>query len=938
MDTELLQGFIKQAEGYLPTIRGGILVCAQEGNLYGELHTAVREVESIKSAASIIGLDDVAQVGAELEKKLKKSVSKKEPLADEEARQLLDKLTELEVLLTKIHFSIDDSSEDVADFIEESFENLQINLPAEEIVEPIETLEETEETEEEFEIDDEMLEIFTLEAEDIVRAINANLEILGKTPNNREALLEIRRNAHTLKGSAGIVGLKQLSDLAHRVEDLLDHLAENEIESNEKIFELLLTSTDCFEALGRSENSAQLTKKIALTYQNFDKIMASLIGDETPTNTPLLENTPDDEEIPDSESNPKSKIQSPKSVVRVSLEKLDDLVNIVSGLIISRSVFEQRLAEFDRQIEELHHSTLRLQRSTTKLETDSSADLLAIQSPNSRFQIPDSRFSSSQLTTLNSQLFDTLEFDRYTELHQTTRELIETTTDTSAISSELHNLKGNLDLLFENQRRLIDEMQEKLLRLRMVSFGSLAIRLQRTVRVISEEEDKSVELFIEGENLEVDTQILDALIEPLLHLLRNAVAHGIEPPETRRILGKPEYGKIVVRLASEGTHISLTVSDDGRGISASSLKNKAVNNGFISAEKAALMTDGEAFELAFLPGLTTAEKLSQVSGRGVGLNIVKNGIARQQGAILIDAELQKGTTFTIRLPMALAVTRAILVKANQQTFAFPLKLVKHIADISAKHLKKDNKSLQFGDVHYKCSHLNELLDMSVNAVSNNPNIPVLLLDTLESPCALIVDEIIKTEEIVIKPLGNPLQNLRELLGATILGDGSIVPVLDVVYLLKNVKSQKPQVPNSNAPQTRDKELKTKNKELTIMIVDDSPSVRQLTSNIVKNAGWTAIIAKDGLEALEILQEIGKPPDIILTDVEMPRMNGYDLLASMKQQENLKTIPVVMITSRSSHKHRQKGVDLGVSDYLAKPFDDKKLIDIIKNLTQSSSLR
>ena len=267
MDTELLQGFIKQAEGYLPTIRGGILVCAQEGNLYGELHTAVREVESIKSAASIIGLDDVAQVGAELEKKLKKSVSKKEPLADEEARQLLDKLTELEVLLTKIHFSIDDSSEDVADFIEESFENLQINPPAEEIVETIETLEETEETEEEFEIDDEMLEIFTLEAEDIVRAINANLEILGKTPNNREALLEIRRNAHTLKGSAGIVGLKQLSDLAHRVEDLLDHLAENEIESNEKIFELLLTSTDCFEALGRSENSAQLTKKIALTYQ-----------------------------------------------------------------------------------------------------------------------------------------------------------------------------------------------------------------------------------------------------------------------------------------------------------------------------------------------------------------------------------------------------------------------------------------------------------------------------------------------------------------------------------------------------------------------------------------------------------------------------------------------------------------------------------------------
>ena len=937
MDTELLQGFIKQAEGYLPTIRGGILVCAQEGNLYGELQTALREVESLKSAATIIGLDAVTQVSTEFDKKLKKLVGKKEPLNDEEARQLLDKLTELEIVIMNIHFNMDDSSENMADFIEESFENLQIHPPAEEIVETIEILEETEETEEEFEIDDEMLEIFTLEAEDIVRAINTNLETLEKTPNNREAVLEIRRNAHTLKGSAGIVGLKQLSDLAHRVEDLLDYLAENEIESNEKIFELLLTSTDCFEALGRSESSAQLTKKIALTYQNFDKIMASLTESEMPTDAPLSETSPEYEVIADSESNPKSKIQVPKPVVRVSLEKLDDLVNIASGLIISRSVFEQRLAEFERQIEELHHSTRRLQRSTTKLETDSSAELMTIQSPNARFQLPNYTFSGSQLSNLNSQLFDTLEFDRYTELHQTTRELIETTTDTSAISSELHNLKGNLDLLFESQRRLIDEMQEKLLRLRMVSFGSLSVRLQRTVRVVSEEEDKLVELLIEGENLEVDTQILDALIEPLLHLLRNSVAHGIEPPETRRILGKPEYGKIVVRLASEGTHISLTVSDDGRGISASSLKDKAVNNGFISEEKAALMSDNEAFELAFLPGLTTAEKLSQVSGRGVGLNIVKSGIARQQGTILIDSELQKGTTFTMRLPMALAVARAILVKANQQTFAFPLKLVKHITEISAKNLEKDNNTFQFNDVHYKVSHLNELLGISVNSASNNPNVPILLLDTLENPCALIVDDIIKTEEIVIKPLGKPLQNLRELLGATILGDGNIVPVLDVVYLLKQQLSNSKFQAQNQEIEPQKPETETRDLNPLVMIVDDSPSVRQLTSNIVKNAGWTAIIAKDGLEALEILQEIVKLPDIILTDVEMPRMNGYDLLASMKQQENLKAIPVVMITSRSSQKHRQKGVDLGVSDYLSKPFEEKKLIEIIKNLTRSSSL-
>ncbi|MDQ3088210.1 MAG: Hpt domain-containing protein [Acidobacteriota bacterium] len=724
MDTELLQGFIKQAESCLPKIRGGILVCAQEGNLYGELHTSLREIESLKSAAVILGCFDVANVSEELEQYLKLLVGSKEPVSDDKSRRLLDKLTELEVLLTNIHFSIDDSSENVADFVEESFGHLQLNPPSEEIVE---ALAETVETEEEFEIDDEMLEIFALEAEDIVRAINANLEILSKTPNSREALLEIRRNAHTLKGSAGIVGLKHLSDLAHRVEDLLDYLAEDDIESNEQIFELLLTSTDCFEALGNGESSAQLTKKIARTYQSFDEVITLLTKGETQetSSNPTAE-------ISDSHTesaNPKSQIPNPKSVVRVSLEKLDDLVNIVSGLIISRSVFEQRLGEFDRQIEELHNSTLRLQRSTNKLETDFSTDLLTV--PNSKFQIQSSSFrlENPQSTIHNPQSFDALEFDRYTEFHQTTRELIETTTDTSAISGELHNLKGNLELLFDGQRRLIEEMQDKLLRLRMVSFGSLSIRLQRTVRVVCDEEGKSAELFIEGENLEVDTQILDALIEPLLHLLRNAVAHGIEPPETRRMLGKSESGKISLCLSSEGTHIVLTVADDGRGISVSALKDKAAGNSFISKEKAAAMTDAEAFELAFLLGLTTAEKLSQVSGRGVGLTIVKTGVARQQGTILIDSEFQKGTTFTIRLPMALAVTRAILVKANRQTFAFPLKLVKHITDISAKHLEKSIKSVRLGDVNYKVSHLNELLNMPIS-VSNNPNIPLLLLDTL----------------------------------------------------------------------------------------------------------------------------------------------------------------------------------------------------------------
>jgi len=873
----------------------------------------------------------------------------------------------------------DDFSIDFDNFIEESFANLQFNSPLKNAVIPdTESLEDfpVEETAEdefeiaddEFEIDEEMLEIFALEAEDLLRNINVNLAILAEQPTSREALLEIRRNAHTFKGSAGIVGLKKPSELAHRVEDLLDYMAEHEIAGNEKIFEILLASTDCLSALTSGENSGQLTKKIHRIYEEFDEIFASLAAPTAAASAPLTtkkentENTQfqppkivaDSEIANNADSNQKAQTQPAKSVVRVSLEKLDDLVKIVHGLVISRSVFEQRLSEFDRQIEELHHTTHRLQRSTAKLETDFEADMLNVQIQDSRFKIQDSEFKiqdsgfQSQVSPAenpkskiqNPKSFDALELDRYTDFHQSTRELVETASDAFAINAALDSLRGNLETLYDSQRRLIEEMQDKLLRIRMVNFGSLSARLIRTARVTCDEENKQAELYIEGESLEIDTQILDSLIEPLLHLLRNAIAHGVELPDTRRLLGKSEKGKITLRVANEGMHVILTISDDGRGISAPALKEKAVRNNLISREKAASMTDAEAHELIFLPGLTTAEKLSQTAGRGVGMNIIKTAVERQQGTISIVSEPQKGATFTLRLPMALAVTRALLVKAGEQTFAFPLGLVKQITEISGDNIEKAKreKNLQFGSNKYELLHLNELLGLDSHK-SNRENVRVLLLDISDSPCALLIDDIIKPEEIVIKPLGTPLQNMPELIGAAILGDGQIAPVLDLFYLL-NRKAQSSKLKVQSQPEIQNSFLETKSKIqnpkskiLNVLIVDDSPSVRHLTSNIIKNAGFQAIVAKDGLEALEILQSSNDLPDIILTDVEMPRMDGYDLLSSLKRSAVLQSIPVVMITSRTSEKHRRKAFDLGVSEYLTKPFDDLILIEIIEYLTR-----
>ena len=961
MESEILQGFIKQAEDNLPMIRGAILVCAQHGNTFGELDNALRQIVSLKEASLIIGFEKIAEILTDVEERLIVFAALKQPMTDRQSHNLLDKITQFEVLLTKINFSADDFSDNIDDFVEESFGQFELNLSEKqgfaektgfEIDNDIFSEAEISEKkfsateEEEFEIDEEMLEIFAIEAEDLVRSISVNLETLVEKPNDREALMEIRRNAHTLKGSAGIIGLKKLSEVAHRVEDLLDFLADNDIAGDDKIFELLLTSTDCFAALASGENSEQLNGKISRIYADFDKITASLKKEaEQISDAPDVNSNVENSVAIENNETPDNQLQTAnnqaRSVVRVSLEKLDDLVKIVSDLVISRSVFEQRLLELEQQINELHNSTRRLQSSTNKLEIDFEADKL--QTANSKFQTASSGLNSTFISQHLSSDFDALEFDRYTEFHQTTRELVETTGDTSAINAELDNLKINLETLFENQRRLIEDMQDKLLRLRMVYFGSLSARLQRTVRVTGDEEGKSAELLIEGENLEVDTQILDSLIEPLLHLIRNAVAHGIEPPETRRLIGKPENGKISLRVYSEGTHVIVVITDDGRGISVSALKEKAVQNKIITREKADSMSEEEAFSLIFLPGLTTADKLSQVSGRGIGMNIIKTGVERNGGTISLTSETHKGTSFTLRLPMSLAVTRALLVKSGDQTFAFPLNLVKHISEISAENLNKANDVIRLGEINYKVLHLNKILKATSSNGSITGNVPFLLIDILESPCALIVDSIIKTEEIVIKPLGNPLQNLDELLGATILGDGSVVPILDLIYLLnsqvQNPKSKAqnpPEMPSPIQPNElkiqEDKGQRKKDKGQRIMIVDDSPSVRHLTSNIIKNAGWTAIVAKDGLEALEILQDESELPDVILTDVEMPRMDGYELLAAIKRQENLREIPVVMITSRAGDKHRQKAFGLGVSEYLTKPFDDTKLIDVVKHLT------
>lgn len=979
MKAEILREFIKNTHSRLPEICGGITAYWQNTEAIGEIEKSLAFVQIIKNEARTLGLDEISQTAATISGELQEVIFARNIITTEQNQFLLEQILNLEYLLALTGESADgiciEENELNEDFFGELelgnviktekpddfslFEELNLESDA-----PAEFKAEEWGDADEFEIDAEMLEIFALEAEDHLKNMSANLALLEDAPDTPDALLEIRRSAHTLKGSAGIVGFKKISALAHRVEDLLDYIAENEIAGNKEVFELLHASTDCLESLTRAPDSVELDHKMSEIYKRFDslgeKLKEAPLAAETilepeivetnrsidsfekaEENIPViepelfpetilpLEEAPVREmfELPETlhNANPQQ-----RSVVRVSLEKLDNLVELVSEMIAGRSVFERRLVEFEQQIQELVQTTNRLRRSTSKLEVDYEARTLG--SKPAGFQNYSQTTNPQLFFDNKDREFDSLEFDHYTEFHQTTRDLIETAGDVSAIYHEFDNLFGNLGSLFDAQRYLVEEMQESLMRLRMVPLNSIAARLQRTVRVTANEEGKQADLKIENGDTEIDTQILDSFVEPLLHLLRNAVAHGIETADARKRFGKPEKGKITLRVYSEGTHIVFVISDDGRGISAASLKEKAVAAGFISRQEADGLTEEEAFSLIFLPGLSTAPEINEVSGRGVGMNIVKSNIERRQGTISIKSELEKGTSFTIRLPMSLAVTRALLIKANEQTFAFPIKLVKQIVEVSPAEHKKIHveRQININGVLYKFFDFNELINTPLKSGFSNEKVSVLLIETSEATYALAVDQILRPEEIVIKPLGSLLRNVSELIGATILGDGSVAPVLDLAYLIKAKEKIRTSRESTKLSGTVDSAAAA---QKFVLIVDDSPSVRHINSKLIKTSGWQPLAAKDGLEALEILQNSRELPVAIMTDVEMPRMDGYEFLAAIKRQEKLREIPVIMITSRAGEKHRRKAYDLGVSAYISKPFEENELIEKITELTK-----
>jgi chemosensory pili system protein ChpA (sensor histidine kinase/response regulator) len=1027
-DPAILLAFVDEARGYLPGIRDGVVRYLADESLSSEIQSAYRLAHTIAGAASMVGLDELSAFARGTENVLEEYALVGGALAHERGAEVLAQLDEIEQRLAVIAdvaaSSLPaDQAEPAAPSIHDafsfedappSFDDARAAALDEDLggAEPLsfgnEGLEEGAADED---IDPEMLEIFRLEAEEHLRTISASLVVLDRTPGDRPTLKDIRRSAHTLKGAAAVVGFQSVTKLAHRMEDLLDALYDNEQPATPALTSLLLAATEQLEQLVGGTPPSELAHSLETTYHQFDSVLPVVQAGGTvevieglataarheaaaPTVAAPVEAVAKADAVSPVEASAEVRAESAEAeerrtavariaaaqrhvapdareqqaetepgeaealpatsaaseaamadaaaaagarqFVRVPLAKLDSVSKLMGELVISRTALEQRVAQLEQQVVELHHSTGRLRRASGQIESEYETTALlrgpVYAAAGAEARVAGSTALTTPAPTGGGHGFDDLEFDRYTEFHRLTREMAEATSDSLAVRTELENLLGDFDSLLNRQRRLANDVQESVMRMRMVPLRTLATRLHRTVRVTADRQGKQAELILEGDTLELDSQVLDSMSEPLLHMLRNSVGHGLETPEVRRSHRKPARGRVWLSAYHEGTQAVLRVRDDGRGLDADQLRKKAVSGGFISSDRAAALSDADVMSLVFIQGLSTAEKVTDVSGRGVGMDIVRDTVQKLRGTITIDSTPNEGTSFTIRLPLTLAVIRALVVKVHGQPFAIPLAALQQIlrlgAEDSAKVLR--DRVVSMNNKLLPVVRLSEALE-----ISEGPDVPtrlpVLIVRVGESEVALVVDDIVEGREVVIKSLGRHLQRVRGIMGATIFGDGSVVPILNVVDLLGKHEAEAvtTHVPVAAAPARKQRDT------LTVLIVDDSPSVRRVMTNLIKGASWTPLTAKDGLDALEMLRNATALPDVVLTDIEMPRMDGYELLAALKANEVLARLPVAMITSRAGEKHRRKALDNGAADYLTKPYSDEQLLSMVRRMSDDS---
>ena len=591
---------------------------------------------------------------------------------------------------------------------------------------------------------------------------------------------------------------------------------------------------------------------------------------------------------------------------RIDAELLEDLLNAAGEISIYHSRLSQQIKSIEFHVEEMEQTVSRLRGQLRKLEIETEAQIM-----------------HGHQDTLVAQDFDPLELDRYSNIQQLSRALAESASDMGSLKDLLQTLTAEAETLLVQQSRVTAELQDGLMRTRMVPFQQHVPRLTRLVRQAASEAGTKAELAVEGASGELDRQVLDKMLPPFEHMMRNAIVHGIESPRDRLAAGKPAGGRITIRLQREGAEMVIDVADDGAGLDVDAIRRAAFEKGLLQPDSK--ITDEGIMQLILTPGFSTAEKVTQSAGRGVGMDVVANEIKQLGGSLQISSVIGQGTNFTIRLPFTLAITQALIVRTGAEVYALPLPTVEGVVRVSRSELEnllsQSEPSYEYGEQVYRFRHLGMYLGgQSAQLPEEDAFVPIILVRAGDHSAALLTDEMIASQEIVVKSIGPQLASIRGISGATILGDGSIVLILDINAL---VRAGAPVVELKNAAPTPVDERPL------ALVVDDSITVRRVMEKFLERNGLRVMTAKDGLDAIRVLQDA--KPNIILLDIEMPNMDGYEFATHVRNDDRVSDVPIIMITSRVGDKHRARAIEIGVNDYLGKPYQDSQLLDSIRRL-------
>lgn len=760
-------------------------------------------------------------------------------------------------------------------------------------------------------VDEKLLEGFFQEAPDQARYLVDLARNMAAGQADSSDLVAARRVAHTLKGSGAIIGLRGLASLGHHLEDILEHFERQGGQVAKPAADALLDAAYCLEQMvGYTAGSDEYPRQAQGVLQNVLDL-ANRIDRGESLDSPLLRLPAEAASAPTPPAPAAAgPTHLPAAALRVGVERVDELFRVSGEVSVHSAAMEARIKALAERSHELLAQNLRVQKRLFELETLVDVRALAMMRARTRRSDEDA--------------FDPLEMDQYSELHNTAHALMEEAADARVLALRLEDGIAGLGSVQARQDRLAKDLQHLVIGTRMTAAGVLESRLQRNVRSTCQATGKQAVLVLEGGDTGIDSDVLNRLAEPLLHLLRNAVDHGLEPPAERRVAGKDEVGRIELALSRQGQQVVLRCRDDGRGLDLPAIRRRAAERGLVAADLP--LAEDEVARLVLLPGFSTRDEVSEVSGRGIGLDVVRGWAAAIGGSVRIESRTGLGCTVELRFAASLSTIQSLIVEAGGQRFALASLHIEQAVPRGAGSFEYLGERLvyRWGKRVLPALQLADAVGVPAAAGKPLDQCDAVILELDHKTQALVVDRLVDSRELLVKSPGPYARHVRGVMGLSILGDGGVAVNLDLAQLLAPGAG-----PRRHAPAAAPAMAQAAPRKALpgVLIVDDALSVRNSLVQLVQDAGFRAEAARDGIDAIDTLRIFR--PDLVLTDLEMPNMNGIELTTHIRGRDDLKGLPVIMITSRSQEKHRNLARQAGVDAYITKPYNDGDLLQTIR---------